>query len=511
MKTTRRDLLAWSGGAVAGVFFTPVPWKVLSDVSIWTQNWPWIPQPPRGPVDVKETTCTLCPNACGLRVRMAGGAPVGVAGLASHPISRGALCPLAYGAHQLNWHPSRLREVQHRGRKSSWDEAGAAFRKALSEGPIAIIDGRNGRAASAMFTRFAVAHGGGYSAVPAPEEKVLAPYEKWSGVPAAALGYDLENARTIVSFGAPLLDGWATPGRFTRLWSEKAAATSDPELRIIQIEPEQSRTAAFAWKWIRVRPGSEAALAAGIARVLLEEHLVSARGPMPAMTLQEAARLTGADPDAIRQLARTIVERTPAVVIPAVENEAVAALNVVLGAVGERGGVIRRSSGADLQVCAGPPGPARAVLIDSAVPWDFTPNIHAEIFRFAAWHGDDTTSDWLLPAPGFLEEKTDMPTPPASALELHAVVEPLVVPAPGVKSAVQFLTEIDPGIASEAKHPAAAKTGQFGCDLQQWPQPTGAPSAPSWTADWTLPVLPPLSAKLFQESSLREAPARRNV
>jgi hypothetical protein len=511
MKTTRRDLLAWSGGAVAGIFFTPVPWKVLSDVSIWTQNWPWIPQPPRGPVDVKETTCTLCPNACGLRVKMAAGAAVGVAGLPSHPISRGALCPLAYGAHQLNWLPARLREVQHRGRKSSWDEATAAFRKAMAEGPIAIIDGRNGRAASALFARFAAAHGGSYSAVLAPEEKALTPYEKWTGVPVSSLGYDLENAHTIVSFGAPLLDGWATPGRFTRLWSEKAAATSDPELRIIQIEPEQSRTAAFAWKWIRVRPGAETALAAGIARVLIEERLVSAAGPMPVMTLQEASKLTGADPDAIRQLARTIVERTPAVVIPASENEAVAALNVVLGAVGARGGIIRRSSGADLQVSAGTPGRARAVVIDAAVPWDMTPNINAEVFRFAAWHGDDTTADWLLPAPGFLEEKTDMPTAPGSAIDLHATVEPLVAPPAGLKSAAEFLAGIDPGIAGQESRPAGAKAGELHCELREWPQSSGPSVRSSWTADWTLPVLPPLSAKLFQESDLREAPTRRNI
>ena len=38
-------------------------------------------------------------------------------------------------------------------------------------------------------------------------------------MPADALGYDLENAQTIVSFGAPLLDGWGAPGRFTRLWA----------------------------------------------------------------------------------------------------------------------------------------------------------------------------------------------------------------------------------------------------------------------------------------------------
>ena len=92
MKVTRRDLLVWSAGAAAGLMVTPVPWKLLDDTSIWSQNWPWIPQPARGPVEVKQSSCTLCPNGCGMRVRMAAGWPVGVAGVSSHPVEpRGAV------------------------------------------------------------------------------------------------------------------------------------------------------------------------------------------------------------------------------------------------------------------------------------------------------------------------------------------------------------------------------------------------------------------------------------
>ncbi len=78
-----------------------------------SQNWSWIPQPARGPVEVKQSFCTLCPNGCGLKVRTAAGWPVGIAGMSTHPITRGALCPLAFGAHQLNWHPQRLKTVRH--------------------------------------------------------------------------------------------------------------------------------------------------------------------------------------------------------------------------------------------------------------------------------------------------------------------------------------------------------------------------------------------------------------
>jgi hypothetical protein len=284
MKVTRRDLLVWGAGAAAGIAFTPVPWKILDDVSIWSQNWSWIPQPARGPVEVKQSFCTLCPNGCGLRVRTAAGWPVGIAGMSTHPITRGALCPLAFGAHQLNWHPQRLRAVRHQSSTSSWAAAQAAFSKACSEGTVVVIDGYAGRAASQIFEAFAQKRGS-YRVAASPETRALQPYEAWTGVPANALGYDLENAQTIVSFGAPMLDGWGAPGRFTRLWAERAAGMADPQLRLIQIDASLTRTATKAWQWISIPEGSEGALAAGVARFLLEEHLVPSNYPMPPLTL----------------------------------------------------------------------------------------------------------------------------------------------------------------------------------------------------------------------------------
>jgi hypothetical protein len=51
----------------------------------------------------------------------------------------------------------------------------------------------------------------------------------------------------------------------------------------------------------------------------------------------------------------------------------------------------------------------------------------------------------------------------------------------------------------------------FHCALREWPSAAGVESRPTWTAGWTPPVLPPLAAKLFQESRLRETPERKQV
>ena len=556
MKVTRRDLLVWSAGAAAGLLATPVPWKILDDVSIWSQNWGWIPQPARGPVEVKQSLCTLCPKSCGLRVRMAAGWPVGVAGLSTHPVSRGALCPLGFAAHQLNWHPQRLHSVRHAASRSSWQQAQAAFAKACKEGPVVIIDGYPGRAASCLLETFAEKEGGSYRVVASPEIRALAPYESWSGVPAPCLGYDLENAQTIVSFGAPLLDGWGTPGRFTRLWAERAAGLSDPQFRLIQIDASLSRTAARAWRWIEIREGSESALAAGLGCALLEQKLVPAHGPIPSITLDESAGQTGVGVDAIRELARTIAARLPALVIARDGNPAVAALNVLLGSVGTGGGIIRNSGNAKTHIFADATiQNARAVLIDSTVPWNFVPQTDAEIFRFAAWDGGPTRADWLLPAPGFLEEFTDVPTAPTSAVETYAVA-PSVVKAPSeVRSAAEFLGNLEPTLLRTEKviharcedlfrrhagtvygHESTSVSkfisvekleeqlwrgavwvgeqlpaGSLRCELKQWPADMLWSDPQNWATEWPAPVLPPLATKLYVESSLREAPDRRNA
>ncbi|MFL6304891.1 MAG: hypothetical protein ACJ72H_15270, partial [Candidatus Sulfotelmatobacter sp.] len=452
MKVTRRDLLVWSAGAAAGIVATPVPWKVLDDVSIWSQNWPWIPQAARGPVEVKQSFCTLCPKGCGLRVRMAAGCAVGVAGSSTHPVSRGALCPLAYAAHQLNWHPQRLRSVRHGSSLSTWAEAQAAFAKATKEGPVVVIDGYPGRAASSVLETFAGKQGSSYRVNANPELRAFAPYEQWTGIPAACLGYDFENARTILSFGAPLLDGWGTPGRFTRLWAGRAASKSDPQLRLIQIDSSLSRTAARAWQWVEIREGSESALASGLAGALLEENLVPAHSPVPSMTLAESAAQTGISVGRIRELARMMVAKTPALVIARDDDPGIAALNVLLGSLGKRGGIVRHSERVKRYVTAEKTiGNARAVLLDASVPWGFVPQVDAEVFRFGAWDGGATKADWLLPAPGFLEALTDLPTAPGCSAQTYGVAPALMKATSEVQSAAQFLCSLDGSLPTTAK------------------------------------------------------------
>lgn len=322
------------------------------------------------------------------------------------------------------------------------------------------------------------------------------------------------------------------------------------------MEETLSRTAARAWQWVPIREGGENALAAGLARVLLEERLVSAHGPMPPLTVADAAAQTGLTSAAIQALARTIIARTPAVTIASDDNPAIAALNVVLGATGARGGIVRKSKRAESYISADAAIPsARAVLIDSSVPWDFVPQTDAEVFRFAAWDGGSSKADWLLPAPGFLEELTDVPTAPTSAIETYAVAPSLVKAQPSVQSAAQFLGGLDSSLSPVEKISHARceeifrgrngtvmgqettplanfasaqkfeeqlwqgavwvgeppRAESLRCQLKEWPMAVASAPPDTWSCRWRAPVLPPLASKLYQESTLREPPEKRNV
>ena len=57
MNLNRRELLLGLGGGAAGLALTPVPWKLLDDLSIWTQHRRALPVPARGQVLQTASEC----------------------------------------------------------------------------------------------------------------------------------------------------------------------------------------------------------------------------------------------------------------------------------------------------------------------------------------------------------------------------------------------------------------------------------------------------------------------
>ena len=418
MGINRRDVMALSGGVAVGGLLSPIPWKLLDDSAIWTQNWPWTPTPARGVTVEKPVICTLCPAGCGMIARCVGANVFGVRPAAPNAAGGGALCAQTYGAHQQPYHPRRLRTGIVSGSAGPAAQAMEAAAAALAQArerklTFAVLDERPGRLQSLAYAKFAAAAGGKFVSVPQVEDRTLDAVEKLTGVAHGSLTFDFENAGVILSLGAPLLDGWGSAGRMPRLW---AAGAGEHRPWFVQVGSRWSRSAQLADTAYLIRPGSEAALVAALA------------GNFP---LERASLLTGLTMEDIQKLTALLRDRGPAVVVgggepaqgglsPATERMT-AALNISLGAVGRSGGIVQRRA-APLEPPAGAPldeiadgslavlvhdaNSASAVVPDAMLRRKLAPG--GVLIRFTAYTPEDhSAADILVPATTFLESADD--------------------------------------------------------------------------------------------------------
>ena len=90
----------------------------------------------------------------------------------------------------------------------------------------------------------------------------------------APFAFAVENASYVLSFGANLIEGWGAPVRMQaayRLWRQGNG--SKQATKLVQVDSRCSMSAAKADQWVAVAPGMEAALALGIAHILVKENL----------------------------------------------------------------------------------------------------------------------------------------------------------------------------------------------------------------------------------------------
>jgi anaerobic selenocysteine-containing dehydrogenase len=288
MELDRRNFIKFVAGGVGGTLLSPLPWKLVDDIAIWTQNWPWVPVPAKGKFSAVNSVCSLCSGACGIEVRKAGDRVVKIEGRSDYPVNRGALCPLGMAGQQILYNEGirwkgPMKRVGPRGseefREITWDQALnelATRIKGLREQgapeKLAAIDGNQSRSTLAlMIQRFLDAVGSpNYLAVPREEDTHALAAHLMQGTH-GPVPIDLENSDFILSFGCPLLDGWGGSGRMQSAWREFAGDTERKKAHLVQIDPRASRTALKADEWIAPLPGTEAALAMGIAHVIVKE------------------------------------------------------------------------------------------------------------------------------------------------------------------------------------------------------------------------------------------------
>ncbi len=240
---------------------------------------------------IVPTTCALCPAGCGVLVRVADGRVVKLEGNPMHPVNQGSLCPKGQAAPELLYNPDRLtgplRRTGERGAGAwepiTWDEAVqlvagklAELRQAGHPERAVLLHGDTRGQMRSFLTRFMAAVG---------SPNVIS--HESLNVAAAKLGvyltqgvydlpaYDLENSRYVLAFGASLLEAGANPQRTISGYTYLRRGRAERG-KVVVVDPRQSITAAKADEWLPIQPGTDAALALGMANVIIRSGLVDA-------------------------------------------------------------------------------------------------------------------------------------------------------------------------------------------------------------------------------------------
>ncbi|MFZ2445079.1 MAG: molybdopterin-dependent oxidoreductase [Syntrophobacteraceae bacterium] len=356
MKFGRRAFLQFAAGAVGGTLLTPLPWKLADDSAVWSQNWSWRPSPERGEVTKAPTVCTFCEGGCGIQARLVNGnRAILLEGNPANPVNEGGVCALATSGLQFLYAPYRitqpLKQTKKRGDPSglqpiSWEEAQAELTRLLAsirgEGKahtVACITSPRRSSMDDLWLQFFTALGSpNLFKMPSQADGMKTAAALTTGN-ASPFAFDLENAGYVLSFGAGLLDGCSAPNRAlaaVRRWNKSANPA-----KIVQVESRCSITASKADQWVAVIPGSEAALAMGIAHLMVSsgnydadfikdnvfgfddwtdsagkkrqgfKTLVTSNAYSP----EEVAKKTGLDAAKVRDLAKEFGSRSKAVAV----------------------------------------------------------------------------------------------------------------------------------------------------------------------------------------------------
>lgn len=292
MDFNRRNFIKFFVGGLGGTLLSPLPWKLMDDISIWTQNWSWVPVPAKGEFSTINSVCTLCPGACGIEARKVGGRAVKIEGRSDYPVNQGGICPLGMAGLQILYNEgirwkAPMKRVGPRGsdkwKEISWDEAIdelatriKGLRDTRNPERLAVIDGNQSRSTMALLIKRLLNSIGSpnYMVMPREEDTHdIATFLMQGGKGPQA--FDLENSDLIVSFGCSLFDGWGAPGRMLSAWRGWVKNGPKDKTYLVQIDPRASNTASKADQWLAPFPGTEAALALGIAHVIIKEGLYS--------------------------------------------------------------------------------------------------------------------------------------------------------------------------------------------------------------------------------------------
>lgn len=232
------------------------------------------------------TFCSICERSCGMQVSVENNRVTRVAGYKEHVRSKGDLCVKGHASLDILYAPDRLRHPMKKTggqwHQIGWDEAFDTLADNLqrikaAHGPesLAVYHGQTylkNNLAMSLMKRLLRVYGTPNLCSAASEcfiPQLLAGITTFGGLPMA----DVENSRCVIIWGAnPFasgsLAGCSMP-RTIRIFNE----LKQKGVQFIVIDPRMSAVAKIADLHLKVRPGTDGALALGIMRVMHDENL----------------------------------------------------------------------------------------------------------------------------------------------------------------------------------------------------------------------------------------------
>ncbi|WP_307836027.1 molybdopterin-dependent oxidoreductase [Phycicoccus sonneratiae] len=290
---------------------------------------------------MRRTSCTLCEAMCGLVVEVDERGTVGrIRGDDADPLSRGHLCPKAFALPEIQDDPDRLRRPLVRGddgelREATWDEA---VRRAAEL--LAGVQREHGDDALAVYLGNPNVHSLGALTHHPTLVRLLRTRNRYSAtsvdqlphhvVAHALYGHqfllpvpDIDRTDLLVLVGHnPMASNgslWTVPdfpGRRRELASRGG--------RLVVIDPRRTETARVADEHHFVRPGADAAVLLALVREVLAsgrarpaayvDGAEAVRAAVEPFTPEVAERAAGLPADAVRALARDLLDAPSAAV-----------------------------------------------------------------------------------------------------------------------------------------------------------------------------------------------------
>ena len=237
--------------------------------------------------ETRYSFCRLCPATCGIRVEVENGRAVKVIGDKDNPSTYGFTCKKGRTIPEQHYNPARLLQPVRRradgthepiSSETALDEVAARLRE---------IVGRHGPRSVAIYAgTFQMMVPIGQALAKNFLHKLGSPFWYCSGTidqpgkpVAAALhgmwdagGYPFDHSDRWMLLGAnPLISMWGGLSGFNPARSLKEA--KERGLKLIVVDPRRSECADQADIHLQIRPGEDAALLAGMVRVILNEEL----------------------------------------------------------------------------------------------------------------------------------------------------------------------------------------------------------------------------------------------